>query len=137
MLHLGGRERRLAGVELDEDFLGVGQRTAVTPDDHPLGGRLADARVIFQLAALCDARRAVDDEREVLVGGHTDGQRVGSEHVLHAEGRRDGRTRVGTRDADHVRLRRHRCVITRDAVVAGVARGDHAHAVFLCLLNGH
>lgn len=74
-------------------------------------------------------------EIERLVGRNAQSQRVGAERAGNAEGRRNGRTRVGAGDADAALLGRHRGVVARDAVVAGIANDDHAHAVLLRLVD--
>lgn len=118
-----------------EDRVAVRHGAAVTADDHARRGILAGSCVIFDLAALADARGTVQHEGELLIRGHADGEGVGAEHVLYAEGRRDAGTRVGAGDADHALVNGHAGPVARDAVVRAVADGGHRHAVLFAFFD--
>ena len=132
-------QRRQSGFalhEVDQDLVGIRTGVALFVDD-PAGRKLlARTAIDFDLAALRDGRRAVEEERERLIRRHAEGQRVRSEHVLDAEGRGDGRTGVRARDTDHAVLDGHQGVVAGDAVVGGVADDRHAHAVFAGVVDG-
>ncbi len=132
-------QRRQGGFALhqvDQNLVGIRTGVALFVDD-PTGRKLfARTAIDFDLATLRNGRRAVEEERERLIRRHTEGQRVRSEHVFNAERRGDGRTSVRARDTDHAILNGHQRVVTRDAIVGGVADDRHAHAVFSGVVDG-
>ena len=115
----------------------TGDGVAVDVDDGAGMYVFAYTGVVFDLTVLRDGGRAVDEEVEIFVGGDTDGQGVGAEHAFNTEGGSDGRTGVCTGDTDAAFLAGHPGIVAGDAVVAGVAHNDHAHAVLLCLVDSH
>ena len=131
-----GQQRGGARDEIGEHLLGVGLGRAVGGDDPARGHGLVQLGVDFDLAALDDGGGAIEEKREFLVGGHGERERVGAEHVLDAEGGRDGGAGVGAADADHAGFDGHEGIVAGDAEVGGVADGDHAQTVFLGLADG-
>ncbi len=128
----GGRARHQVG----QDGVRIGLGGAVGGDDPAPGHFFVHLGVNLDLAALDDGGGAVEQERKLVAGGQGEGQRVGAEHVLNAEGGGDGRAGVGAAEADHAGLGGHEGVVAGDAEMGGVADGDHAEAVLFRFLDG-
>ena len=122
---------------LERDACVAFNRLTVDADDGSGMNLFADSLVIFDLTVLGNGGSAVDKEVKVLVGGDTDGQGVGTEHTLNAEGGSDGGTGVCTGHTDAAFLASHAGIVAGNTVVAGIADNDHAHAVFLGLVDSH
>ena len=132
-------QRRQSGFafhQVDQNLVCIRTGVALFIDDPSRRKLFARTAIDFDLAALRDGRRAVEEERERLIRRHAEGQRVRSEHVLDTEGRGDGRTGVRARDTDHAVLDGHQGVVAGDAVMGGVADDRHAHAVFAGVVDG-
>ena len=132
-----GGQGGLAGVECLEDRRAVGHGLAVGADHHAGRGIHAAPGVVFDAAALGDGGGAVQLEGEILIRREAHRQRVGAQHVFHAEGGGNGGPGVGARHADHAGVGRHRGPVTRDAVVGRVSDSHHRQAKILCLFDGH
>ena len=131
-----GREGGFAFDQRVQNRVGIGHGIAVVHNDEPRGGFLVQSRPFFDLPALRDRSRAVDHKGKFLIGGEAESHGVGAEHIVNTEGRRDGRTGVGTGKAHAIGFRGHGGVVTGDAVMGGITDGGHPHTVFFRFFNG-
>ena len=99
-----------------------------------LGKRLFRLVVHLQLAARDDRGGCIEEE-VIRLCRHRAGNRVRADHCLASERRNHDCFTVRAAEADQAFFARHIRIVTRNAVMIGVARRDDAHAGLLCLLD--
>ena len=116
---------------------GVGHRRAVAVD-HPARRDIpAVERIDFDLVRGDDARRDVEEHRRIAPGGCGEGERIGAEHRLGAEGRdQRGGARRGRDEPDHAALRRHRGIDAGGTEMMRVEHRDDREPVCRRLVEG-
>ena len=132
-------ERHDAAAVLADD---VGEHVRGVGGGHALRVKCPDGWqgiavlvVDFEFAARDDGSRRIEPEG-IGVSRRGDGDGIGAEHGLAAEGGDHDGLGIGAGDADEAFVAGHLRIVAGDAEVIAVAHGDHRHAAFLGLLDG-